>query len=265
MDIRTIPAPDAIDERVASTTVTSFRVIGELHRQGEAGVSDIATALDLAKGTVHKHLSTLHAIGYVVKDEGTYRLGLGFLGIGTEVRRRMPIYKKTYESVTNLAETTGETASVLVPEHGFGVYVMRMNSDKEPEYELTEGESVPLHATAGGKAILAYMPREKRDAILDQQGLPAFTEETITDREELEREIYDVHDRRTAHDRGELQRGRHCLAAPVTDKDDHALGAVTLSGPADRMRQKSTDTDLLGIVQSTANSLRNKLIRTRAD
>jgi DNA-binding IclR family transcriptional regulator len=173
----------------------------------------------------------------------------------------MPLYENAYEPIATLAEATDETVSLMIPEHGFGVYLLRESTADEPETELREGERVPLHATAAGKAILAYLPEAEREAILDERGLPALTDETITDRGELALELDEVHDKRMAHDRGELEPDRDCLAAPVTDGDDRAVGAISISGPSEQMRRKASDMDFSSILGSTANSVRNRLFR----
>lgn len=256
-----IPSASDVDQAVASTTLTSIRVIEELKENGPAGVSELASALDLAKGTVHKHLATLRTAGYVVKGDDSYRIGLVFLGIGSAVRARMQIYEEAYEPIRNLAEVTGETASVMIPENEYGVYLLRENTDDDLDTDLREGEQVPLHATAGGKAILAYTPPAEREAILDRRKSSAFTPETVTDRNELESELRMIQDKRLAHDRGEYEADTHCVAVPVTDADDTAIAAVTISGPADRMRLKSADADFSSIVGSTAASIQNRLAR----
>lgn len=257
-----VPRADDVDGTVATTTLTSVRVVEALGHDGPTSVGDLAAELDLARGTVHKHLNTLRAAGYVVTEDDGYRLSLRFLGLGSAVRTRMEVYEEADEPIGDLAEATGETASVMIPEHGYGVYLLRTSSASGPETDLREGERVPLHATAGGKAVLAYMSEAERDEILARRGLPQLTDNTVTDRAELEAELRTVHDKRMAHDRGELQANRHCVAAPVTDGDDAAVAAVTVSGPADRMQRKSVDADFSSIVASTANSIRNRLSST---
>lgn len=260
MDHFAVPEPDDVEGRIASTTVTSFRVIEALQGRDGAGVTELAEELSLGKGTVHKHLNTLREIEYVVKEDGKYRLSLGFLGLGASVRARMQLYETSHEPLEKLAEATGEVASVMIPEHGWGIYLTRVSSSNEQPTELYEGERVPLTATAGGKAILAYVADEKRERLFDEYGLPKLTENTITDRETLREELRKIHDDRIAYDRGELDLEQHCVAAPITDADNTAVGAVTVSGPADRMREKAVDLDFPSIIGSTTNSIRNRFV-----
>ncbi len=253
-----IPAADG-DGPTAKTTMTSFRVVEALKDRDGAGVSELADELGLAKGTVHKHLTTLRQLDYVVKDDHTYRLSIRFLGLGTTVRARLPIYEAAQQPLEHLATATGETASLIIPEHGYGVYILRENRRNETDAGEKEGDRIPLHATASGKAILSYTPAEKRTQILDYRGLPAVTDNTITDRDTLEDELQLVRDRRMAYDRAEYREGWHCLACPVLNSNGRAIAAVTVSGTATKMKQKSASTDFASIVGSTINSIQNTL------
>lgn len=257
----TVLDPSELSTPVARTTVTSFRIIDAMEGRTSVGVSELADELSLQKGTVHKHLTTLKQIGYVVKEDRKYRLSLGFLELGASVRAGMSIYNDAYGPLTKLSEATEKTASIMIREGNWGVYVTRVVSEERTQTGLFEGERVPLPATAGGKAILAYLSDVDRETILDEFELSEYTENTITDRDALRAELQAVRDNRLAHDRGEYDSDRHCIAAPITDKNDSSVGAVTISGPADRMRENSSQYDFPSIVASTATSIQNKVLR----
>lgn len=263
MTVRDIPDTSEMGPEVAKTTVRSFRVIEALNERGEAGVSALASELGMSKGTVHKHLSTLQEINYVVKEGSTYRLGLGFLGLGVRTRSRLSLYQFARGSLEELAEITGELASLVVPEQGYGVYVARVSTDDPGDLRFHEGDRVYLHATAGGKAILAHLPEAERQAILDARGLPMVTENTITDRDRLERELRHVRDTRLGLSRGELEPDRFSIAAPITNADGLAIGAVTISGPRDRLSEriqdKRGDPNLPNVLGSIAESIQQRL------
>ncbi len=252
-----IPAGTADAER-AKTTETSFRVIEALKNRDSAGVTELAEELDLAKGTVHKHLNTLRQLDYVIKEDTDYRLSLSFLGLGTTVRSRLPIYREAQQPLEKLTAATGEVASLMIPEHGYGIYVQRAYEDERPDVDVNEGERLPLHATAGGKAILSYTPSDERERILDARGLPELTENTITDPESLREELRMIRDRRTSYDRAEYRDNWHCIAQPITNGENRAIAAITVSGPAERMEQKDSATDMASLVGSTVNSLQNR-------
>ena len=248
-----------VGRQTAKTSVTTFRIIEELKHEPRARVSDLAAELDLAKGTVHKHLQTLQKVNYVVQEGDRYRLSLRFIGLGTSVRSGLDIYQIAYEPLEKLADATGEVASIMVPEHGYGVYVVRISDEGRPDIDIREGESVPLTATAGGKAILSYMDSEVRDRIIEQHGLPELTDNTITDSEELRDELRRIRAQRRALDKGEYRPDQYCVAAPLTDFQGNALGAVTVSGPDDRMAEKTDAADFVSLVGSTADAIQSRL------
>lgn len=254
-----IPSVDA-DGPMAKTTMTSFRIIEALKERDSAGVTELATELELAKGTVHKHLNTLRTLDYVVKDGHEYRLSVTFLGLGTTVRARLPVYRISRGPLRKLAEATGEVASLMIPEHGYGIYLHRVSEDEDPDVDVKEGERLPLHATAGGKAILSYTPEPERERILEHRGLPKLTETTITDRGTLADELRLIRDRRTSFDRAEFRENWHCIASPITNENERAIAAITVSGPAERMERKDTTTDLASLIGSTVNSVQNRVL-----
>ncbi|WP_254546697.1 IclR family transcriptional regulator [Halomarina pelagica] len=256
MDVGDIPEQEG---RTVEATRTSFRVIEALKRLDGAGVTELAGELDLAKGTVHKHLSTLHRLDYVVKDDGSYRLAVGLLGLGVAARSRLDVYGASQDALERLAETTGRVATLMVPEHGRGIYVNQVVPADVDRVFQYEGERVPLHATAGGKAILAYTDEAVRERVFDHRGLDSLTEQTTTDRDELAAELQNVHDTRIAYDRGEYVEGEYCVASPITNEEGRAIAAVSVAGSAERMTETFARSDVPSFLGSTANSIRNRL------
>ncbi|WP_175501570.1 IclR family transcriptional regulator [Halogeometricum limi] len=244
---------------LAQTTVTSLRVVEALDEHGRLGVTALAAELDLAKGTVHKHVTTLERLGYVVKEDREYRLGLGFLGVGVNSQRRLDVYRVGRGPTDRLSKATDTVASLMVAEHGRGRYAYRVPHGDEYELAHHEGDVLPLHATAGGKAILAYTPADRREEILESHGLPPMTEHTITDRDAFREELRSVRDTRTAYDREELLDGWHCVAAPITNEEGDAVAAVSVSAETEFGDASKRTQDVPGLVISTATAIENKL------
>ena len=166
-------------------TRTSFRILETLAQLNGAGVTELATELDLPKSTVHNHLNTLHSIEYVVKDGDAYDVGLQFLNLGEYSRNRLKLYEIARPEIKALAEQTGELVNLSVEEYNRGVYLYLVRGDRAVQLDTHAGMQVHLHCTALGKAMLAHMDPERVDQIIETFGLPARTEHTITDRETL--------------------------------------------------------------------------------
>ncbi len=236
---------------------TTFEIVEALAIEGEVGVTALADELGRSKGSVHDHLTTLERLGYVVSEDGTYRLGLKFLDVGCDVRARESLYRVGREEVRRLANSSGETASLVVEEDGEAVYVYM---DGDLDGPLRVGSRVPLASCAAGRAILANRPGTEVDLALgDNAAGPP--EEDIVDREALRSELQSVRDQGLAFDRGDLDADRWAVAAPVPDDDGHAVGALVVSGPTDRMSGKRLEEDMPGLVLSSANAVSVELSR----
>jgi DNA-binding IclR family transcriptional regulator len=215
---------------------TTFEVLDALKDLDGAGVTELAQHLDIPKSTVHNYLSTLEQEEYVVNRDGVYEVGLRFLELGAYARHRQKLFEIAKPEVDRLAEETGELANILVEEHGRGSYLYRARGDKAVQVKAHVGTRVPLHTTALGKAILAHMPTERVDAIVDRHGLGGEASKSISSRAELEQELADVRERGVAFDDEERLEGLRCVAAPVLNHDTEIIGAISVSGPTNRFR-----------------------------
>lgn len=224
--------------------------------EGPIGVTAIAESIGASKSVVHNHLKTLEANGYVVgTDDGRYNLGLRFLDLGESRRQEMELFQHGTTQVENLAEETGELVNLAIMEHRWCVYLYQSQGDQAVELDTYAGFRTTLHNTALGKAMLAHLLEEERDAVIDQRGLPATTENTITDRHELYEELETVRRKGYAVDREERLNGLRCLAAPVLSEEGQVLGALSVSGPTSRFSGERWESELPERVENAANVL----------
>jgi len=224
------------DDVTVQATKTSFKLLEALNELGGAGVTELANELGLPKSTVHNHLNTLRDAEYIVREGDTYHVGLRFLKLGEHSRNRLRIYETASPEVDNLAQQTNELANLAVEEYGRGVYLYLSEAERAVQLDTYAGMRIHLHCTALGKAILAHLPEEKIEEILDTHGLPERTPNTITDRDELLEELEETRDRGYAYDRQERLQGLRCVAAPITMPEEGVVGALSIAGPTSRMK-----------------------------
>jgi len=215
---------------------TTIQIVEALKEAGRAGLTELARSLDMNKGTVHHHLTTLQQHGFVVKTDGQYRIGLRCLEFGAHIRSQMKVYNVGKPEIDSLAEGTGEIANLMIEENGQGIYIYTAEGDKAISLDTKVGSRQYLHTSALGKSILAHLPEDRLEAIIDTHGLLAETENTVTDRDELGAELERIREKDIAFDGEERAEGVRCVAAPIRDKDDNILGAVSVSGPASRIK-----------------------------
>ncbi len=232
---------------------TSFRIIESLRELDGAGVAELADYLGMPKSTVHDHLRTLTDIEYLVQRDGEYHVGVRFLELGGYVRNGMKLHRVAAPEVKKLAEETGEHANLVVEEHGMGIFLHKVKGKDAVQLDTHVGMRVHLHTTATGKAILAHLPEERVEAIIDAHGLPGVTERTITDRETLYDDLAEIRERGYAIDDQERVEGMRCVAAPLRGPDGDPLGALSVSGPMSRFDDDVFVEEIPKTVLSTAN------------
>ncbi|AHG02982.1 IclR family transcriptional regulator [Halobacterium sp. DL1] len=244
------------------STATTVQVIDGLIALDHPGVADIAAHLDIPKSTAHDHLSTLISLGLVVKEPGGYRLGARFLEYGSYARDQMAVYRAARPVVDRLADDTGERANLLIEENGLGVYLYSAEGGYPTEIDTRPGERVPLQTTASGKAIMAFLPRTHTAEIIDEHGLPGATEKSITNRDVLFTELEQVLNRGFAIDDEEHIEGIRCVAAPVLDCDDTAVGAVSVSLPVTRAPDEPVTDEIVRRVLGAAEGIGETIARS---
>lgn len=233
-------------------TETTLSIIEELKATGGMGVTDLARRVGISKSAIHNHLATLEQHGYVVKEENEYRLSLKFLEIGGYIRSRMELFNVSESEVKGLANNTGELANLLTEERGLGVYIYRSKGEQAVQLDTYPGMPKYLHAMALGKAILAYMPEEKVRSIINEHGLPAITEDTVTDANQLFESLKEIRETGVAFDDEESASGVRCVAAPI-EVDDQVLGSISVSAPTSRMMGQTFEKQIPEKVLRAAN------------
>lgn len=241
-----------------STTINSvdrtFDIIEELQTTGIVGVSELAEAVDLPRSTAYNYLRTLRERGYVVKVGDRYRLGNRFVHLGDSIKHQRPVFQVAKTSIDLLAVETGETANLMVEEGGRGFYLMcEAAKDSLQNYSHVRRREY-LHSTAAGKAILSELPRTRVEEIIDRVGLPALTEQTITDRDELFATLEEVAERGYACNDEENREGIRAVGAPIV-KPDGPVGAVSLSGAVNRVTCEMLHEDHASKVRDAAKSI----------
>ncbi|MCG1003224.1 MULTISPECIES: IclR family transcriptional regulator [Halobacterium] len=234
------------------TAERTFELVEFLKDADGATLTEATEAVGLPKSSVHNYLKTLEHRGYVVETDGVYEVGLRFLDLGAYARTNVPLYPVAEPELETVAAETGELANLLVEQDGRGTFVYRKKGENAVKIDSYNGQQVLLHTTAIGKAVLANLPKDRVDAILDQHGLPAKTEHTITDREELHDELDEIRAEGFSYDREERIHGLKCIATPVFHGEEVA-GAISVTGPTSRMSEERVENELKQHLRNAKN------------
>jgi len=241
------------ERRSVKSTRTTFRIIEALEASDGARLTDLADELELAKSTVHQQLSALLELGYVTQEDSQYQLGLKFLNLGEHVRTRKEAYKLSEPLVEELATKTGERAQFFAQEQGRAVYIHTKQGEHAVQADRRVGKQRYLHSSAGGKAILAHLPDDEVEAVIDRWGLPQETENTHSTRESLFADLAEIRDRGYSLNKAESISGLWSVGVPVMGPDGVPVGSFSISGPRHRMKGEPVREEMVDLLLGTAN------------
>lgn len=244
----------ATDRPKVKATETTFEILDVVRERSGISLTELAVEIDISKSAVYKHLQTLLHLGYLYQEDSGYHLSNRFRKLSSAAGESLPV-ESVQTMITDLAETTGHVSNFIAHEDDCGVYVVSKSPDGV-ENNNSVGDVAPLHASAGGKAILAFLSPERREATLDRLELERYTKKTITDRRELVEQLQLIHDRRVAFDRQEFLDGYQCVASPVLGSDGELIGAVSVTGNVSQMSGKRLEEDVVGLVTSAAQAIK---------
>jgi DNA-binding IclR family transcriptional regulator len=236
------------DSYVQSVT-RAFSIL-ELLREHPTGlgVSDIAEKLGLSTTTAHRLVNTLIACKVVEQngDNRHYRLAPYLLLYSKAVLDRFDFISSSRPYLGELSKVVGETVFMGILDDFELVYVDHVDSlDHALRLTPQIGRRHSAHATALGKVLLANLPASVVEMYFNGVGqLPRLTDNTITDPTALRQELALTRERGYALDNEESETGICCIAMPVCSVEGQVVAAVSISGPATRIRKKGLETEL---------------------
>ncbi|MGO3890851.1 MAG: IclR family transcriptional regulator [Paenalcaligenes sp.] len=232
-------------------------LLDELARQSEpVALKDLSKATGLHTSTAHRILNDLVVGRYVERvDSGLYRLGMRLLELGSLVKGRLDVRAVALEPMRELHRITGQTVNLSLQQADEIVYVERAWSENSGMQVVRAiGGHAPLHLTSTGKLFLSKWESRQVRAYVMRTGLAGTTRNSITQIEDLDRELALVRRHGYARDNEELELGVRCIAAGIYDDTGKLLAGLSLSAPAERMRD-----DWIPVLMSTAKTISHAL------
>lgn len=249
--------------KTAKTTKKSLEIIELIQKHNGAKLGDLEEQLELSRSTIYKHLNTLSEHGCVVKEGEFYHIGLKFLNLGEFARERKQAYRIAGDAVRELTDRTNKEGEFFAENDGRGI-VVHGSYHPESRYEgqhshdsfrNNEGTYYHLHTIAAGKAILAELPRQRIEKIIDAWGLPKRTQQTITEEEELFEDLESVRERGVAFADKEFEEGLRSVGRRVKGPTDSTLGAISISAPVYRFKREAFKKDAPGLLTEIVDEL----------
>lgn len=224
-------------------------------------ITRLAEQVGLTKGTLHRLLSTLSNMNYVVKDEETdkYKLGLQVLFLSRNLLNQSNIVTIAKPFLEKLVQEVNETVHLCIEDRGEVIYIDKIESNQTIRMYSRIGSRAPMYRTAVGKILLSDMSPEKFEDIVSNITFIPKTPTTITSKEELIKEIETVKVQGYALDNAENEEVLRCIAAPIYDHRGKIVASFSISGPNNRVTMDLINHTLIDKMKQYSNAISRNL------
>ena len=193
------------------------------------GISELARRTNLPKSTVSRLTSELLRLQFLERHDTGFRLGLTLFELGQLVVTPKELRRRAMGVMVDLRNATGHTVHLAVLDGADVVYMEILRGRGTPTLPSRVGGRVPAHATAVGKAMLAFSPPAALEAVLGR-GLEQVANGTITDETALRAQLIEITSTGLAYEENESAPGSSCVASPVVDSGGALVAALSVSG-----------------------------------
>ena len=206
-------------------------------------LASLAAATGAPKTSLLGLLRGLAAEGYAIQQETRWRLGPEAVGLARAVLAAAgddDLVITARPALERLAGDVGETAmlAVLAPDRRAMVYADKVESRTALRFAATVGDARPIHCTASGRVMLAFLPPPWPAEFLRSARLTPHSRTSVTDRRALRRIVIETREKGFAATLGEATEGVAGMAAPVFDARGEVVAALVLAGPIARVEPR---------------------------
>jgi DNA-binding IclR family transcriptional regulator len=201
-----------------------------------AAVTDVAAETGLDKGTVSRLLAALRELGYVRQRpaDRRYLLAGRVLVLARAYEQQLNLREVARPYLAALRDATHETVYLAVRESSQIIYVDQVEPDRAVRLATAVGQSLPLHVTAMGRAVLAALPRDEADALAGRLAADPHFAEFVVDLDHVRDQV--EHARRTGWATVARDDDVTRVGAAIIDATGEPVGAVSVSAPTYRVQ-----------------------------
>ncbi|WP_417255035.1 IclR family transcriptional regulator [Celeribacter sp.] len=222
-------------------------------------LTELASAVDLPKSTVHGLCSTLTELGLLRRNsDGTFQIGPHVMQWANSFTRETSVVREFAQIWDAESFLPGATVTLSVLEGAEIVYVAARNSGTIAGFNFRIGMRLPAVFTATGKAFLSYLTEPEIRALYPE-GLPSpMTPFSVSNVSDLMRQLRSVQQQGYSVDNQEVAEGMACIGAPVLNAQNQPIAAIAVSLLANTLSKEELD-EVAASVREIARSLSVKL------
>jgi DNA-binding IclR family transcriptional regulator len=225
---------------VSSSVLKAFAILDIIAARATSGVSlnEASQHLSVSKSTAYRYLQTLETLGVVKRDErDRFQLGLKLIELAGAYLSSVSLIQQSWSIMKELAALAEETVHLAMPSGTDVVYVAKVDSPQTIAMRSHIGSRAPMYCTALGKSILSQDQGGHLLREVSREDLAARTPYTVTSLEHLQRELEEIRHQGYAFDDQENEIGVRCVGAAILDYRREAIGAISVSSPAERLTE----------------------------
>lgn len=207
------------------------------NNHNSASLTQISQNLGLSKSTTHGLIATLEDYNYVYQDQSTglYQLGLKIFELGQVVYSSLDLRSVAYPILVELSQKYEETVHLALLSGGEVVYIEKVDSSRSVRIISQIGGRNPTYCTGVGKVLLAGLPVDEVEKLMQATDMKKFTPNTIDNIDKLKKCLTEISQKGYAIDLEEIELGLRCVAAPIKNHQGTTIAGISLSGPTNRI------------------------------
>lgn len=247
---------------IIKTVINALDVLEQFNNSdGELGITELGQRLQLQKNKVFRILATLENRKYIEQNKcsDNYRLGINTLKLGQTLVKQMGLLRQARPVLEELKHACNETACLSVMRNFNVIDLAAVETDLPVRVMPRIGTRAPFHCTTAGKVLAAHVAIEDLRDCLNRTKLQRFTTNTIHDPVKLLRQLQLVARQGYAIDDEEFDVGVRGVGAPILDYRKTVIGAVFISGPANRFSSDRIENELIPKVIKSAEVISTRL------
>ncbi|MBK1792041.1 IclR family transcriptional regulator [Persicirhabdus sediminis] len=213
------------------------------HCDEPVSMSALARELDYPLNSVMRIMKALDHYGYVQRAVGSksYEMSDKLMHLARSQASQKNLFEASMGAMRQIRDHVGETVVLSIVSEGEGLILEQVQGLHAFRFVCEPGTRQMIHSSASTKAILAFRKEHEVDELLQRIDYPKLTEQTILSAEAMKRELEQVREQGYALDRAEALEGVNCVAVPIMDSSREARAAITVTGPANRLKLDQLD------------------------
>lgn len=210
----------------------------------EVSVNELVEEFDYNRSTLHHMLKTMKLEGFISQNQNTknYNIGSEIFNGWIKDRDMHNYLMRLKPKVKEISDKCKETTTMFVRENDKAICVLGEESKQIIKAYLMIGREIPLFCTAAGKAMLAFLPKEEVNKILQISGMKKYMKNTTITKEELFEELKQVKKQGYAIEKEEFEELINAVGIPVLNEHGRPVASVSVVGPIMRFTDDKIET-----------------------